>query len=337
MQTNTIIVTWPQGADTERARRRLVEVVTDMLLSHGGNREAALEGEGEDTPIGSLPVAANLGVGVWIDAAHGSNGQSFSVVRIQPLSATQDALDDADEDSDIAQRIGFLLDRKIPCVDARDAIQSAGFHLAAATFALLSRESYALATEQDCAVAGLTQRPTKGVEGELRTGQGTQDDCYAQAGAALDANLEGATQAVDNETLMREEAQELLSELDIRDLYAYSVNLDERGSFYADVRDIFTDKTVYEVRSDDDRDGEIPEVTDGFMRHKTDMDGLCSTLIDRGVIPANARVVALGDADRAYDRALDAIGDLHANTLITLRDLAKPAEPASDVEPAMSM
>ena len=49
-------------------------------------------------------------------------------------------------------------------------------------------------------------------------------------------------------------------------IYGYYINLDERGEFYADVRD-HTDKTVYEIH-----DFDIFE--DGFMTDKHDMDGL---------------------------------------------------------------
>jgi hypothetical protein len=65
-------------------------------------------------------------------------------------------------------------------------------------------------------------------------------------------------------------------------IFGYVVNLNERGSFYADVRDL-DDKTLYEVKSNDE-DGEIFEVESGFMKHAQDIKGLLEHLIDVGVL-----------------------------------------------------
>ena len=62
--------------------------------------------------------------------------------------------------------------------------------------------------------------------------------------------------------------------------YFYYINLDERGEFYADVRDRFND-TVYEIKGYD-----IFE--DGFMEHKNDLNGLCEYLVSLSVLPSNA-------------------------------------------------
>jgi hypothetical protein len=56
----------------------------------------------------------------------------------------------------------------------------------------------------------------------------------------------------------------------------YFINLDERGGFFADVRDS-NDNTVFELHGYD-----IFE--DGFMRHKDDLDGLKKYLIDLGIM-----------------------------------------------------
>jgi hypothetical protein len=69
--------------------------------------------------------------------------------------------------------------------------------------------------------------------------------------------------------------------------YTYHVNLDERGIFFADVRDE-NDATVYELHSDDD--GYIWEVEDGFMRHAQDLAGLTDYLISMEVIPPGSRM-----------------------------------------------
>ena len=66
--------------------------------------------------------------------------------------------------------------------------------------------------------------------------------------------------------------------------YEYYINLDERGEFYADVRRESDGATVYEIHGFD-----IFE--DGFMRHKHDIDGLASYLIDVSVLPIAAQLL----------------------------------------------
>lgn len=68
--------------------------------------------------------------------------------------------------------------------------------------------------------------------------------------------------------------------------FGYYVNLEERGNFYADVRDV-RGNTIYEVRSDDE-DGTIGEVENGFMSDPHDLEGLSGYL-------ANIAVIAKGD------------------------------------------
>ena len=58
--------------------------------------------------------------------------------------------------------------------------------------------------------------------------------------------------------------------------FTYHLNLDERGEFYADVRDI-DEKTIFEIHGFD-----IFE--DGFMRHKDDISGLHNYLLHLGLI-----------------------------------------------------
>ena len=67
-------------------------------------------------------------------------------------------------------------------------------------------------------------------------------------------------------------------------MYEYYINLDERGEFYADVRRQSDDVTVYEIHGYD-----IFE--DGFMRHKQDLDGMRSYLIDLSIIPIDSDIV----------------------------------------------
>lgn len=63
--------------------------------------------------------------------------------------------------------------------------------------------------------------------------------------------------------------------------FGYYVNLDERGDFYADVRDP-SGTTIFELRAEED--GSIALIEDGFMRHKTDLDGLTEHLVSLGLI-----------------------------------------------------
>ena len=62
--------------------------------------------------------------------------------------------------------------------------------------------------------------------------------------------------------------------------YTYHINLDERGTFYADVRNE-AGKSVYELHAEDK---ELEQVEDGFMRHKSDIAGLGAYLLDLGII-----------------------------------------------------
>jgi hypothetical protein len=71
--------------------------------------------------------------------------------------------------------------------------------------------------------------------------------------------------------------------------YTYHINLDERGMFYADVRDT-SGNTVFEIKIDEsDEDNNI--FTDGFMRHKHDMSGLKEYLVSLDIIKPMARLV----------------------------------------------
>lgn len=83
----------------------------------------------------------------------------------------------------------------------------------------------------------------------------------------------------------------------------YYVNLDERGEFYADVRNS-SGETIFEIRSEED--GSIPLIEDGFMRHKTDLGGLADHLVDLGLIGAEAELLP---SDR-FEARLDETPDM---------------------------
>jgi len=83
----------------------------------------------------------------------------------------------------------------------------------------------------------------------------------------------------------------------------YYVNLDERGEFYADVRDP-SGATIFEVRSEED--GSIALIEDGFMRHKTDLGGLAEHLAELGLIGDGAELLP---SDR-FEARLDETPDM---------------------------
>lgn len=69
--------------------------------------------------------------------------------------------------------------------------------------------------------------------------------------------------------------------------YEYYINLDERGSFYADVRDP-SGKTVFEIKAGNELDeGESSIFDDGFMFDADDIGGLESYLKDLGILKSN--------------------------------------------------
>ena len=73
--------------------------------------------------------------------------------------------------------------------------------------------------------------------------------------------------------------------------FTYHINLNERGSFYADVRND-EDNTIFEIK-----DGLIVEeeevsiFEDGYMKHPHDMKGLCEYLVEIGLIEEDDYIV----------------------------------------------
>ena len=70
--------------------------------------------------------------------------------------------------------------------------------------------------------------------------------------------------------------------------YTYYINLDERGEFFADVRDQ-AEKTIFEIHSNDS--GEIEPIVDGYMRHGSDLKGLADYLSTVGLINKNDSII----------------------------------------------
>lgn len=64
--------------------------------------------------------------------------------------------------------------------------------------------------------------------------------------------------------------------------YTYHINLNERGSFYADVRNE-DEKTVMEIKGGNElAEDESSLVEDGFMRHFQDVEGLAEYMRSLG-------------------------------------------------------
>lgn len=71
--------------------------------------------------------------------------------------------------------------------------------------------------------------------------------------------------------------------------YTYHINLDERGIFYADVRDQ-RGTTVFEINAGHDLD-ESNIFDDGFMRNKKDLAGLHEYLVDMGIMNSDDKLI----------------------------------------------
>lgn len=73
--------------------------------------------------------------------------------------------------------------------------------------------------------------------------------------------------------------------------FQYFINLDERGSFYADVRNT-SGKTVYEIKAGDEQlPNESNIFEDGYMKNKYDLEGLKNYLVELGIMKSNQKLV----------------------------------------------
>lgn len=72
-------------------------------------------------------------------------------------------------------------------------------------------------------------------------------------------------------------------------ILTYHINLDERGSFSADVRR--DGKTIFEIKAGNElAEDESSIFEDGFMKNKYDMEGLTDYLFEMGVIDKNEEI-----------------------------------------------
>lgn len=92
--------------------------------------------------------------------------------------------------------------------------------------------------------------------------------------------------------------------------FGYYINLDERGSFDADLRDM-DDNSLMTVSNEEqdgegnDVQGEIGLVEAGYMKHGRDIDGLASYAIQMGIIPAGSVVLNSRDFEAAQEELFD--------------------------------
>jgi hypothetical protein len=70
--------------------------------------------------------------------------------------------------------------------------------------------------------------------------------------------------------------------------YSYYINLDERGTFYADVRRDSDETTVYEIKIDNDEENDSTIFEDGYMKHKNDISGLEEYLKSLSILESNS-------------------------------------------------
>lgn len=81
--------------------------------------------------------------------------------------------------------------------------------------------------------------------------------------------------------------------------FGYFIDIDERGSFRADVRDE-TGKTVFEVLAGNELgEDESSLVDDGFMSHTSDIDGLQTYLQSMGVMSSSDTLLSMADFEKA--------------------------------------
>lgn len=84
-------------------------------------------------------------------------------------------------------------------------------------------------------------------------------------------------------------------------IYGYYINLDERGDFYADVRDK-DGRSIYEIKAGNSLgEDETSIFEDGYMRDRYDVAGLTVYLRELDTIPADAEVLAMMEFEKRCD------------------------------------
>jgi hypothetical protein len=95
---------------------------------------------------------------------------------------------------------------------------------------------------------------------------------------------------VRNNTAPVKSMQGQLAENESENVYTYHINLNERGSFSADVRDA-SGKTVYEIKAGNELSPDETSIfEDGYMKNPDDIKGLEVYLKELNVIPSDATI-----------------------------------------------
>jgi hypothetical protein len=108
----------------------------------------------------------------------------------------------------------------------------------------------------------------------------------------FDGGIEGFLITNENKTINEND--------DIEEVYTYHINKNERGGFYADVRDL-NGKTVYEIKAGDELEPDETSIfEDGYMKNSKDIKGLESYLKELGIISDTA-VIETGVNEYSYN------------------------------------
>lgn len=132
----------------------------------------------------------------------------------------------------------------------------------------------------------------------------------------------------DEERRLRQQATSRLGSL-----FGYYINLNERGSFYADVRNT-SGESVYEVRMGNELEEDCTDlVEDGFMRHNKDVDGLANHLKALGVMPPGSFLLHAGEFERQCDELTEGFA---SRGLLGAPSFATAAPDAASIAAALS-
>lgn len=86
-------------------------------------------------------------------------------------------------------------------------------------------------------------------------------------------------------------------------IYGYYIDLDERGDFQADVRDV-TGKTIFEIRAGASLgEDESSIFDDGYMRDKDDLSGLAEYMINLGAIAEGSEILPMSEFEERIAEA----------------------------------
>ena len=126
-------------------------------------------------------------------------------------------------------------------------------------------------------------------------------------------------------------------------IFGLYVNLDERGSFQADVRNE-DGNTVYEIKAGNELDEDESSIfDDGYMKDKNDTEGLTEYLRSLSVIPADGRILPMSEFESELDNRNSEDDDIEDTRMFTVSvtyeinthesvESGEPAERGYDIE-----